>query len=539
MSVTVNCYDGVGTIGGNKILLEDLEQDSRVFLDFGMNFKVRGKYFEEYLKPRPGRGLRDPLRMELIPPLEGIYREDMITDEVHSDLAAMAGPEGPRSVEVDGVFISHAHLDHIGYVTFLRGDLPIYATAMTAAIAKVLQDMAQGTEFEREICFLSPRRIEEDGLLRADRAEPFRGRPYVILDDPGFAEHPYWLSSPTRKRFQASPADAVQAASGDGAGRARVGALSLRSYPVDHSLFGAAGCAVETSEGWIAYTGDIRLHGKRGHLTRSFAEKMAALEPAALLCEGTRLDSDERVAEDEVQEAAEEAVREASGLVIADFTARNIERLLTFHEIAAATARTLAITPGDAFLLEKMRLVDPELPDLENSRRVKVFADVKSQPRRWEVEVRSRARRRNQLIESSDVASDPSQFLLCMSFYDINDLIDLAPSGADRRRQPWATYIYSSTEAFNEEMAIDLDRLRNWLSHFSVKLVGDPDDPDTGTRLHASGHASAPDLIEVVQTIRPERLIPIHSEIPERYVDALQGTGIEVVLPERGVPITL
>ncbi len=477
--------------------------------------------------------------MELVPPLQGVYREDMITDEVRSDLAAMAGPEGPRSVDVDGVFISHAHLDHIGYVTFLRGDIPIYATAMTAAIAKVLQDMAQGTEFEREICYLSPRRIEEDGLLRADRSEPFMGRPYVILDQPSFTEHPYWLTSPTRKRFQASAFDGVRTTSHDGEGRARVGGLPLRSYPVDHSLFGAAGCAVETSEGWVAYTGDIRLHGKRGHLTRTFAEKTAGLHPTVLLCEGTRLDSDERVTEDEVHQAAEEAVREASGLVIADFTARNIERLLTFHEIAAATSRTLAITPGDAFLLEKMRLVDPELPDLEDSESVKVFADVKSQPRAWEVEVRSRARRRNQLIQSSDVASDPSQFLLCMSFYDINDLIDLAPNGADRKGQPWATYIYSSTEAFNEEMAIDLERLRNWLSHFSVKLVGDPVDPATGTRLHASGHASAPDLLEVVRAIQPERLIPIHSESPERYVDALQGSGIEVVLPERGVPITL
>ena len=36
-------YGGVNEIGGNKILLED--QDTRIFLDFGMSFSQSGKYF--------------------------------------------------------------------------------------------------------------------------------------------------------------------------------------------------------------------------------------------------------------------------------------------------------------------------------------------------------------------------------------------------------------------------------------------------------------------------------------------------------------
>src|SRR3972149_1929057 len=68
---TITLYGGAGTIGGNKILLED--GDSRLFFDFGTTFATRDLYFEEYLKPPTGAGLLDPLEMNLLPPLEGPY----------------------------------------------------------------------------------------------------------------------------------------------------------------------------------------------------------------------------------------------------------------------------------------------------------------------------------------------------------------------------------------------------------------------------------------------------------------------------------
>src|SRR4030042_266545 len=73
--VKLTFYGGVNEIGGNKILLEDGEK--KLFLDFGFPFKRNKQFYEEYLKPRPGAGLLDPLVMGLLPPLEGLYREDL------------------------------------------------------------------------------------------------------------------------------------------------------------------------------------------------------------------------------------------------------------------------------------------------------------------------------------------------------------------------------------------------------------------------------------------------------------------------------
>ncbi len=98
--VKLSFYGGVKEIGGNKILLED--GSTKIFLDFGMSFNKRGKFFEEFLNPRTANGIGDFLTMGLIPDIKGVYREDLLT---HYGRKA----EEP---EVAGVLLSHAHADH-------------------------------------------------------------------------------------------------------------------------------------------------------------------------------------------------------------------------------------------------------------------------------------------------------------------------------------------------------------------------------------------------------------------------------------------
>jgi mRNA degradation ribonuclease J1/J2 len=52
--------------------------------------------------------------------------------------------------------------------------------------------------------------------------------------------------------------------------------------------------------------------------------------------------------------------------------------------------------------------------------------------------------------------------------------------------------------------------------------------------LHASGHACGADLLEIARQIKPDILIPVHSEYPEFYLERLNGSGISVLLPVAG-----
>ncbi len=146
MTVTLTLYGGVGEIGGNKILLEN--GDRRIFLDFGRPFGRHSAYFDGiFIKERSGRGLLDPMMLGLLPPLEGLYRSDLLPGLAPGDdfwARFRSRPdyrdlrrEGPPA---DAILLSHAHLDHSGDFLYVCPDVPVFSSRMTAFIAKAVQD---------------------------------------------------------------------------------------------------------------------------------------------------------------------------------------------------------------------------------------------------------------------------------------------------------------------------------------------------------------------------------------------------------------
>ena len=510
--VTLTFYGGVAEIGGNKILLED--RDTRIFLDFGTSLGVRARYYEEFLTPRDGLGILDPLVMGLLPPLRGLYREDLIpSPEIWQRLRRR--PQYRELPELHGVLLTHAHLDHSGAISFLKETIPIHATRMTAFILKAMQDVG-APDFEREVSYIAPRDLCEGGLLVADRGA-YVQRPFGFVDGPPLRPEvlAFWRASPAKvKAMEPGPFPPA----------GRIGNLAVRSFYVDHSIFGACAFAVETSIGWVVYTGDLRLHGTHGDLTEAFVREAAALRPAVLLCEGTNAGKEAQVGEGQVYENALELVREAKGIVIADFGPRNIERLLTFYWIAQKIGRSLVILAKDQYLLDAVRLASGGPWSLDDMDDVLIYDEGKMTPNAAEVRLRDRYAAR--LLTPEAVARDPARFLLCLSFFDIKHLIDIAPP-------PGGLFVYSSSEAHGEEQRIDQGRLRHWLDRFGLRPLG----LDGGQGLHASGHAGGPDLLRVVRGIAPRILIPIHTATPDFFSECLTTAETHVLVPPPGAPI--
>lgn len=529
--VWVTCYSGVNEIGGNQILIEDKEV--KFFFDFGTPFGRWNQFYEEFLRPRPGAGLLDPLTMGLLPPVPGLYRTDLeYPQNIWDQLRDKPGFRDLSEANVSGVLLSHAHLDHCGYVSFLRRNIPVYSSAATAFIAKTMQDTGGGTDFEKEICYLNPREPNEDYLasIRNIRHQ----RKFHMVDVHSLSKEAlmFWQYR-CLCRARMPTWEAIQLLEGPEFSPKHIGRLTLLSFPVDHSVPGALAYAVETSVGWIGYTGDIRLHGLESQKTREFVERLKDLKPKLLICEGTRIEDVESIPEQVVFENCLQAVKNAEGkLVIADFGARNIERLKIFLEIAKLTDRKLVILAKDAYLLKYLSLVYPEIPSPHKITDIVVYRERKDPDSLagWERDIRNGLH----LVNASEVNRYPGNFMLCFSFWDIKHLIDINVTGG--------VYIYSSMEVYNEEQAMDLRRLHNWLEAFDFQKVGLPVEveegkweiPEDQKGLHASGHASGKELLDMIKEIKPRVLIPVHTEKPQLFYEHLKGTGIEVRIPIQG-----
>jgi len=203
---------------------------------------------------------------------------------------------------------------------------------------------------------------------------------------------------------------------------------------------------------------------------------------------------------------------------------------MTFLEVAGETGRMLLVQPKDIYLLEACLLADPDQygPALA-SESLGMLTDPKSSPRGWEKDVCGRWYDRT--VSHSDVSLDPGRYILAVSLWDLNDLPDLEGSTG-------GAYLFSNSKAYDEEQKADLDRMRAWIRWIGMDIYGDPKDEE-GLKLHSSVHAGYHQLVDFVKTVNPEILIPVHTENPAWWTDALAGTDIEIRPPEMGVPIEL
>jgi mRNA degradation ribonuclease J1/J2 len=147
-----------------------------------------------------------------------------------------------------------------------------------------------------------------------------------------------------------------------------VGSLEIEPIHVDHSVRGAHRFIIYTSDGPIAYTGDIRLHGTVAKMTREFVECAKNQKPIALIIEGTRIADDPKEESEElVSQESRKIVSTTNRLILADFNFKDVDRLRTFLNISKENDRKLVVKLNDVYFLKYLSK-DPKLniPNFDN-----------------------------------------------------------------------------------------------------------------------------------------------------------------------------
>ena len=469
-------YGGVNEIGGNKILFE--AGGTKIFLDFGMSFKIANQYFAEFLQPRKCTALTDFFDLGLLPDVKGIYRADYLRH---------IGRPDKEERGIDAVLLTHAHADHAQYIHFLRTDIPIYCTKATKIILQALEETGRNPFSD---------------LITACDAFTFyttqRGTPgRVTRKNTEFVhERPFQVMVPGNK--------------------VTIGSLEIEMVPVDHSLPGACGYIIYSDEGNLVYTGDIRFHGSNQALSNQFVEKASAAEPQWLIAEGTHIDSTHQVSEAGVKNELTRLIAKANGLVFVEHPTRDLDRVNTIFEAAQTNSREFVVPLKLAYLLEAMGALAPlALTDVKILVPKKSWGLITREGIDWslleqdyEAWERDYINREN-AITCNELQRYQRKYVVSMSLWEINQLTDIKPKAA--------IWIKSSCEPFSEEMELDEARKRNWLAHFGIEEYG----------AHASGHASGPEINALTTAINPDRVYPVHTEHPEVFKGFF--TNVELV----------
>ena len=487
-------YGGVNEIGGNKILLED--KGTKIFLDFGMQMGKVNDYFAEFLNPRKLNGMGDLFEFDLLPDIKGIYRRDY---SKHTDYG-----DHNDDTSIDGVLLSHAHVDHCAYIHYLRPEIPIYCSEASKLIMQCFQDTGGREEYITYKENFKTYEKSQDGKSRARTPEHREETPRSIN-----------VIDPTKTL--------------------KIDSIRVESLPIDHSLPGVYGFLIHTSEGSLGYTADIRFHGRRPEESQSFVDRCGSENLDYLLCEGTRINKDKSMTELDVERGVRQSIDGTQQLVVCTYPTRDLDRLLSFYNAVKETDRQLVIDTKQAYLLklfqgsQQYKSVFPSPTDPH----IKVFVSRKSwglldkDPSIWPENIihADYSKWEREFLDYSNgidyryIRDNQRNCVFYCSDYKLQDLIDVRPKENSR-------YIRSSTEPFSDEMELDQERVKRWLIHFGL-ISND----GAWKTFHVSGHGSGDQIKKVIEGTYPKALVPIHTEHADHF-DAIHGNVRKVRLNE-------
>jgi len=195
--------------------------------------------------------------------------------------------------KIDGVVISHAHMDHYGLARMLPSTIPVYCGSASAEL------------------------IEISSRMRS-------------LDSGASAFQYYRVKEPFT-----------------------IGPFSITPYLMDHSAFDSYAFLVSAGGKSVFYTGDFRAHGRKAKVHEELINRPPHVD--VLIMEGTMVGSrsdEPAITEEELEDRFAKVISETPGIVMVSASSQNIDRLVTIFKAAQRSQRRFIIDFYTAEILE-------------------------------------------------------------------------------------------------------------------------------------------------------------------------------------------
>lgn len=366
--------------------------------------------------------------------------------------------EGPP---VRGIFLSHAHPDHAGLIQHTLPSIPVYSTRLSFKMVMAASIFANLPGIDKE------------------REKPM---------EPGKTVNP--------------------------------GSFQVTAFPVDHSIPGACAFVIEAAGRRIFYTGDLRFHGRKAGMRSAFLDAGRNRRFDLVITEGTCLSrppAEETLTEQGLEEKGIAMVSERTGLVVANFSPLNLDRLVSFLRISKKTGRTFVIDAYGAYVLLLARSEGIKVPDPCRSQDIRILTPEGFWVGRSGRAIRAhRSHMESNSIGLSEITNHPERFLALWRPSMLDRLFGGSlPNGTLCLRSLWKGYLETQEE-------------RRLAANFAAGGVEQ-------RHLHASGHADREGLVAFLKELDARSLLVVHTERP----DALKDEFKNVILADDGIPITI
>lgn len=337
----------------------------------------------------------------------------------------------------DGVLLSHAHLDHAGLLHLSRSTVPIFATSGTSKM------MLAGAVFA--------------GQREMDRTR-FRE---VVSQQP-----------------------------------VQIGDCRVTPLAVDHSIYGSVAFLIEAEGKTILYSGDFRNHGRKPGMLRDLLDHLKAKTVDVLICEGTHFGSDKEqgLTEYQLESRIVELIRTAPALVLATFSALDVDRIVTLYKAAQEAGRVFVVDGYAAFV---MYLIGrrTKVPRPSKEMGIRVFFNELFERRKLD---NIREKFLGDRIELTEILAEPTKHLMVfrpsMREFDFNGTL---PTQCRCLYGYWKGYLPRP----------DWVELQKHIADVGGDFI----------QAHVSGHAYIADIISFVNSMNPRTVIPIHTFEPQMF----------------------
>jgi ribonuclease J len=355
----------------------------------------------------------------------------------------------------DGVLLSHAHLDHAGLLHLSRPTVPIFTTSGTSKM-----NLAAAV-------FAAQKQLDRNRFREVVSQQPFQ-----------------------------------------------IGDCQVTPLAVDHSIFGSVAFLIEAEGKTILYSGDFRNHGRKPGMIRDLLDHLKTKTVDVLICEGTHFgtDREEGLTEYQLEDRIVDLVQTAPALVMATFSALDVDRIVTLYKAAQKADRVFVVDAYTAFVLYLIGR-QAKVPRPSRDMGIRVFFNHLFERRKLEnIGEKFQADR----IELSEVLAEPTKYVMAfrpsMVEFDFHGQL---PSRCRCLYGYWPGYL-------NKPDWVELQKQ-------VAQVEGD------FIRAHVSGHAYVADIISFVNSVNARTVIPIHTFEPQMYQDHFSN----VTMLSDGMPFDL